>query len=91
MIYHYKKLNVILADEEAGIYYKNKKQNKTKKQKQRKKHKSNNKQPVTYLCDVRHSSLIPRVPYVDPRIHHETSILVVTATTCISYRFLLSY
>lgn len=30
MIYHYKKLNVTLADEEAGIYYKNKKQKKNK-------------------------------------------------------------
>ena len=70
---------------------KTKKKKKKKKQRQRKKHNSNNKQPVSYLCDVRHSSLIPRVPYVDHRIHHETSILVVTATTCISYRFLLSY
>lgn len=75
------------------LAYTTKRKNKTKnkRQKQRNKHKSNNKQPVSYLCDVRHSILIPRVPYVDHRIHHETSILVVTATTCISYRFLLSY
>ena len=91
MIYHYKKLNVTPVDEEAGIYYKKKKKTKQTNKKQRNKHNSNNKQPVSYLCDVRHSSLIPRVLSVDPRIHDETSTLVVATTTCIIYRLPLSH
>ena len=84
-----KKLNFTPADEEAGIYYRKKKQN--KKKTQRNKTNSSNKQPVSYLCDVRQSSLIPRVLSVDPRIHDETSTLVVATTTCIIYRLPLSH